>query len=35
LLNLLLEGGSKHEQNLMFILILNFESINDLIKGMK
>lgn len=35
LLNLLMIGGTDHDKTLMFLLMLNFESINDLIKGMK
>ena len=35
LLNMLMIGGTDHDKSLMFILTLNFESIKDLIKGMK
>ena len=35
LLNLLMIGGSEHDKNLMLILTLNFETIKDLIKGIK
>lgn len=35
LLNLLMIGGTNHDKNLMFILTLNFETIKDLIKGVK
>lgn len=35
LFNLLMVGGTEHDKNLMFVLTLNFETIKDLIKGMK
>lgn len=35
LLNLLFDGGKDNDQKLIHVLTLNFESIKDLIKGMK
>lgn len=35
LLNLLMIGGTDHDKRLMLILTLNFETIKDLIKGIK